>query len=192
MAAIIGVAILAGVGILVFRPDSGEDGTPYFVYANDVVIYGDVDDWNGSDPQGKLSYGDSVMAFTMDPTESWIKVSARKDDQTLTGYADITKLMDREMFEVLRSRGGFENEKIRLAIYENYERKALAQKLGELGHDWKLHIINDKYGNTPMIRSGYIDGLSAKGLGFAFVAVNSLTGKNIFICTHTMMTVIRF
>ena len=180
LAAIIGVAILAGVGILVFRPDSGEDGTPYFVYANDVVIYGDVDDWNGSDPQGKLSYGDSVMAFTMDPTESWIKVSARKDDKMLTGYADITKLMDREMFEVLRSRGGFENEKIRLAIYENYERKALAQKLGELGNDWKLHIINDKYGNTPMIRSGYIDGLSAKGLGFAFVAVNSLTGEKHF------------
>lgn len=177
---IIGMIVLAGIGMFFFRLKSQETGSRYFVYTQSAVIYGAVDGYNGSDPQGKLMYGDSVMAFTMDPTESWIKVSARKEDKTLTGYADITKLMDKEMFEVLRSRGGFENENIRLAIYENYERKALAQKLGELGHDWKLHIVNDKYGNTPMIQSGYIDGLSPKGLGFAFVAINSLTGEKHF------------
>lgn len=180
-----GVVILGIILWLLFAGDKMPDGPKSFVFTPSATVYKSVDDWNGSDPICELEFGDSVVTYDMDPTETWMKIAARKSGKSINGYVDITKLMDRDAFGALKTRGGFENESVRLAITENYERKALAQKLNELGQDWELLTIDFGYGIHPMVLSSYIDGLSPKSVGFAFLTINKHSNeKHLYLYTY--------
>lgn len=180
-----GVVVLGVILWFLFSGDKMPDGPKSFVFAPSATVYMSVDDWNGSDPICELEFGDSVVTFDMDPTQTWIKVASHKSGKSISGYVDITKLMDRDAFVTLKARGGFENESVRLAITENYERRALAQKLSELGQDWELLTTDFGYGLHPMVLSSYIDGLSPKGVGFAFLVINKQNKeKHLYLYTY--------
>ena len=175
------VALLAIGGYFLFTHDNDSDGIPAYVLDTDAIVYKEVEDWNGSDPQGKLPYGAEVMTFEKDPTESWIRVSATKDGKKIKGYVDATKLTDGESYETINERGGLNKESVRQKMYLLHERMALLEKLKALGPDWRLQIVDSKYGELPLLYSGYIDGLSPNEFGFYFIVQNEKTGEKQFV-----------
>lgn len=178
---IAGTVVLVGLGgYFLFIHDNDSDGISAYVLDTDAIVYKEVEDWNGSDPQGNLPYGTEVMTFEKDPTESWIRVSAAKDGKKIKGYVDATKLTDAESFEIINERGGVNKESVRQKLYLLHERLALLEKLKDLGPDWRLQIVDSKYGDIPLVYSGYIDGLTPNSLGFYFIVQNEETGEKQF------------
>lgn len=174
------VALLAIGGYFLFIHDNDSNGVKAYVLDTDATVYKEVEDWNGSDPQGNLPYGTEVMTFEKDPTEAWIRVSATKDGKKIKGYVDAVKLTDAESFEIINEQGGLNKESVRPKIYFLHERLALLDRLKSLGPDWSLQIVESKYGDIPLVYSGYIDGLTPNALGFYFIVQNEKSGEKQF------------
>ncbi|MDO4334304.1 MAG: zinc-ribbon domain-containing protein [Bacteroidales bacterium] len=180
-----GIVILGGVLWYALAGRDKVDGPVSFVFAQGATMFGTMDNGGFSDPVCELEYGDSVVVYGADSTGNWLKAAVRKNGSSFRGYVDDANLMDRETFNILKVRGGIENDDVRHAISEIYERRALARKLVELGPAWKLHVLNYRYGHTPMVRSCHIDGLSPASEGFAFIAINNDTGeKHFYLYSH--------
>lgn len=178
----IALAVILAIicGFFIFKGDKG-DGTPSNIYNYSATVYKTVEDWSSSDPQGELEYGDSVTAYEKDPSGNWIEVKAEKNGKTLKGYVEIKSIMDTQLFNILNQRGYMNEENVRYHIRDTKSRRALAEKLNELGENWLLVTEENDYGVHPISKSCFIEGLTPSEEGFGFMVIDNKSGDKKFI-----------
>ncbi len=172
--------ILAVICFFIFKGGDKGDGTLCNIYNHSATVYKTVEDWSSSDPQGELEYGDPVTVYEKDPSGNWIEVKTEKNGKTLKGYVEVKSIMDANLFNILNQRGYMNEENVRYNVKDAKSRRALAEKLNELGEDWKLATEENDYGIHPISKSCFIEGLTPSEEGFGFMAINDNSGDKQF------------